>query len=470
MKKLYNNIIILLLLVVSNTLIAQYNLSVDAPQNEVPIKFHKDHFNLKGNVKVFDNMVSEYTFNKQGFLIKQNGIMSGETQYVYDKNNKLKLIIVDANKSNPLNYEIITDSRGRPIEKKRSSYVEKYEYDRKGNYIKKYKTNSFNNLFLAEEFTYDKKNRVIQYIYYRTNGEVSFIHNYRYKKEGDFLKLTISKEGNSMNPTISYYKSGVYYGKEKNNKVEYDQYNNPISFPMMKYKYSYHSNSDEDDSTQNKNIDCVYGDCQNGWGRKDFNGGYYIGFWENGKREGYGLFQWNESGKYIGFWKNGEMDGYGTYLGIEKDMIGEYKSGFLEGFGFIYDKTTNKTEQGIFSLYLLKEEFVLNSNNISTGCVAGNCQNKVGRYVWKNGDTFNGFFKDGEVYMGNYTFASGDEYSGMFKNNTFNGEGRFFFKDGSYYGGQWKDGQQHGKGYFISKDNSETIGIWENGKLIQKMN
>lgn len=216
---------------------------------------------------------------------------------------------------------------------------------------------------------------------------------------------------------------------------------------------------------------CEKGDCQNGWGKKVYDYGYYEGFFRNGDRHGYGLFDWTESGDYIGFWNNDKMHGYGCYLGTEKDLIGQYVNGSLHGFGHTKEIKTNKWVYGKFNTYLVDEEYTFYDNKITTGCIAGDCQSKYGRYKWSNGDKFTGFFQNGKMFMGTYTFASGDKYEGMFNsNNQFDGQGRFFFKDGGYYGGEWYNGERSGKGYYHDKNYARQIGEWSNGNLVRSMN
>ena len=211
---------------------------------------------------------------------------------------------------------------------------------------------------------------------------------------------------------------------------------------------------------------CVRGDCLNGWGKWQYESGHYDGFWENGKRQGYGLFKWEDSSKYIGAWYNGNMDGYGVYIAENEDnIIGEYKNSQLNGLGITV--TNNKWQQGIYKDGNITKAYILTSNNKESGCTAGNCLNEYGRFKWANGDSFTGFFKNGNIYMGTYKFSNGNKYSGKFNSNSqYHGTGRFFFKDGSYYGGTWKDGKYHGKGYYHDKDLVQKIGEWVDGVLV----
>ncbi|RDK89237.1 MORN repeat-containing protein [Marinirhabdus gelatinilytica] len=215
---------------------------------------------------------------------------------------------------------------------------------------------------------------------------------------------------------------------------------------------------------------CVSGNCQDGWGKQQLEGGYYEGFWENGKKEGYGMYKWEGTGKYIGSWKNDQMQGYGTYIADNEDnIVGWYSNGQLNGTG--YTVTGGKWEQGVYTNGELTTPYTFITNKIDSGCTAGDCKNKYGRYKWDNGDSFTGFWKNGSMYMGTYTFASGDKYSGTFNNNNqFDGFGRYFYKDGGYYGGEWKNGNYEGKGYYHNKDYERQIGIWRNSSLVNNLN
>lgn len=213
---------------------------------------------------------------------------------------------------------------------------------------------------------------------------------------------------------------------------------------------------------------CVSGNCVNGWGKWQYENGHYAGFWSNSKRSGYGLYDWKESGKYIGFWKNNRRHGYGVYF-YENDagdeMSGEFAEGELNGFGKKY--INKKWSQGVFEGGKLVTEYTFYDTKKSTGCIAGDCKDKYGRYKWANGDKFTGFFKNGRMYLGTYSFVNGDKYSGMFVNDAFQGDGRFFFKDGGYYGGKWYAGKYDGEGYFTDKDYKRSVGVWDNSVLIE---
>jgi hypothetical protein len=218
-------------------------------------------------------------------------------------------------------------------------------------------------------------------------------------------------------------------------------------------------------------LKCVSGDCVNGWGKWEFNNGYYEGFWENGKKSGYGLYKWDEFGIYVGFWLNDTMEGYGSYEDENGKVIaGMYSNGKLNGFGEESTKD-NIYNRGIYKDHTLVTPYDFYTNENEVGCTAGNCENSYGRYEWDNGDIFTGFFKNSIPHLGIYEFYDGNIYNGMFNaSGQFHGQGRFFYADKSgYYGGEFSNGNFNGKGYYHDKDYNTKIGVWENGKLVKQL-
>jgi len=282
------------------------------------------------------------------------------------------------------------------------------------------------------------------------NGEFGVIKK---GKTLDYDRTTNEKDGNDIIVKWDGVKTYVLEGYYTSASFIYK--------PVKKYGSSSSSN--------NSSGVCVKGDCQNGWGKFEYDDGYYDGFWKNGKKDGYGLYKWTDIGKYIGSWENNTMKGYGVYIANNEDnIIGEYSSGQLNGRGITI--TGDDWEQGVFSGGNLVSSYEFYSNDIETGCVSGDCENKYGRFKWDNGDSFTGFFKNGSLLLGTYTFSNGGKYSGMFNSeNQFHGMGRYFFGDDAYYGGEWRNGKYHGRGYYHNEDLVQQIGEWSNGTLIRSM-
>ena len=172
--------------------------------------------------------------------------------------------------------------------------------------------------------------------------------------------------------------------------------------------------------------ECLSGNCTDGWGNYQHinDKGQYIGFFFNGSRSGYGLYQWADA-KYIGNWDTA-MNGYGVYIKDNgDDMSGMWKDGQLNGYGTTI--TDGEWKRGVFENGNMSITYNFYSNNVDKGCTAGDCESKYGRYEWSNGDYFVGFFKNGNMLMGKYNFADGNKYSGEFNsNNQYHGTGRYY--------------------------------------------
>ncbi len=216
---------------------------------------------------------------------------------------------------------------------------------------------------------------------------------------------------------------------------------------------------------------CDWGDCQDGYGKMTYSNGDYVGFWKDGLKAGYGSYYWTETkGQYIGNWQKDNMSGYGVYIGDNKDNLrGQYRDGLMNGIGVTVRDDT--WEQGIFKDGSLSKTYNYYSNNVTTGCTAGDCENGYGKWEYSNGDNYIGFFVNGNLKQGTYTFSSGSKYSGEFNgNNQMHGMGRYWATDGSYYGGDWENGKFHGRGYYDNKaSGKKEIGIWRSGSLTQSL-
>lgn len=487
------NLINLIVLLFAGTSIAQYSVDLNkAPLNSIPVKHTLAHFNLKGPVEVFDNGISTYFFNNKGKLIRQTASLGGDYVYTYDSANRLNRIKTEVY-GMTLDYKIYYDSQGR-INKKATDGTqvgEVYVYDGRGNYVE---LRSALDNDLKNKYTYDAKGRVVLEEYFYNLINQSSKKTFEYSNVNGAIKASTvftSSKDNIPKPATSFYIDGNYRGSSRAYPMnQVDKYGNYLTFlngdgsksGTKMYKYldgstsvNYVEKQEPIASVESpvqvnspmSTNDCVSGDCTNGWGRRNYKNDYYEGFWNNGKKEGYGMYIWEGQGKYIGSWINDIMSGYGVYIAENKDnIIGEYSNGQLNGRGIeiIADKYT----QGLFSSGQMSTKYTFFTNNVDTGCTAGDCQNKYGRMKWSNGDVFTGFFKNGTMFLGTYVFADGSKYSGQFNaSGQFHGMGRFFFTDNSYYGGSWANGKFSGLGYFHNKAYEQQIGEWAAGKLIK---
>lgn len=125
--------------------------------------------------------------------------------------------------------------------------------------------------------------------------------------------------------------------------------------------------------------------------------GKYTGERVNGKKEGTGIYTWNDGSVYEGEFSNDQINGEGKLTIPGK---GTYNGEFVNG---------KKSGSGTY-------EFV-------------NGDKYVGN--WSN-DVMSGY--------GTYTFSNGDKYVGQFSDNKFNGQGTYT-SNGSKYSGKWINNQ-----------------------------
>lgn len=129
------------------------------------------------------------------------------------------------------------------------------------------------------------------------------------------------------------------------------------------------------------------------------------------------------------------------------------------------------------------------STSISAQCISGNCNNGKGKYLFSDGSTYDGIFKNkkfngygimkysnGDLYKGTWVkhkrsgkgqliIRNGDIYRGEFLNDKYWGKGIYTYKDGDKYSGQWANNVAHGKGKYTFSDNEYYEGDFLNGKM-----
>ena len=106
--------------------------------------------------------------------------------------------------------------------------------------------------------------------------------------------------------------------------------------------------------------------------------------------------------------------------------------------------------------------FVFWCNVAFANCI-GDCVNGYGSYTWKNGDKYEGLWKDDIIHgQGTYTWANGDKYIGSHKNGTGNGQGTFVWVSGDKYVGEVRDDEINGQGTYTWANGNKYIGLWKN--------
>lgn len=146
---------------------------------------------------------------------------------------------------------------------------------------------------------------------------------------------------------------------------------------------------------------CVSGNCEDGWGVYIYDGGdLHAGYWKNGKQHYFGAKFWASGDFYLGLYKNGSRKpkSHGYYVfddGKSKKHLGPVK----------YNES---------------------------GCVAGDCENGFGTYIWKVGDLHTGYWKKGKPHYVGFKFWKNDKdfFIGLYKDGKRQKRGIYVFEDG----------------------------------------
>jgi len=222
---------------------------------------------------------------------------------------------------------------------------------------------------------------------------------------------------------------------------------------------------------------------------------YFKGFFDiENKREGYGVFIFQDQSKYEGNLKSNNMEGYGKLINIEGDFYeGVFKNNKFHGDGILIKSNGDKykgefldgykhgtgeenynngvyTYKGIFKNNLKNGEGKLNKSDkfVYQGCFFMDMMDGKGIAKWTDGRVYHGEWKNDKMHgRGIFSWQDGDKYYGQYENDKKAGYGVFIWSDKKKYEGQWVNGKQHGMGVFTSEE-SVIYGVWENGNLVEK--
>ncbi|WP_456460578.1 hypothetical protein [Lutibacter sp.] len=256
------------------------------------------------------------------------------------------------------------------------------------------------------------------------------IQQTNYTKKANFTKI-IFPEGKEKIPTVSL--QSLRDGLKKCKKISVTKNDNEFKFKNKKIilhrgKYGIFSSNIQYELKIEypfKDLACISGDCQNGFGEKKYsNGSSYKGNFVNGEKEGIGAYIFKDGWKHIGFFKNNISDGEGKQYNENGKLIfeGNFYKYKLNGKGKSYHSNGSKSE-----------------GNFKNGKLNG-----YGKQYSIDGKlNYEGAFLDNKANgPGTLYFANGDMYIGQFKNNKLEGYGKYYNADGELiYAGQFKDGK-----------------------------
>lgn len=217
-------------------------------------------------------------------------------------------------------------------------------------------------------------------------------------------------------------------------------------------------------------------------------GGRYVGGLNDGKFNGYGVFEKNND-IYIGQFLKGVPHGYNTWYKNEKPYYaGMWANGNFHGEGTLYkeDGTIKSGEWDNGNLIQTLVDARL-TNGHYKGYVKHNKPDGIGKMEYADGSLYsgkwkNGTYRDSGVYIngtdtivgewgngkinGDVIYSSDNFfYEGSMVDNYPTGIGNLTVEDHSFYTGNWVDGKRAGIGdiYYVNGDSYS--GEWDNNQF-----
>lgn len=213
---------------------------------------------------------------------------------------------------------------------------------------------------------------------------------------------------------------------------------------------------------------CISGDCDNGFGTYSWkDGGLYSGFWKNGKKHYFGMQFWKDGDFWYGLYKNGNRKpGFGTYVWDDGTFENRTNKVSYEERGCV----SGDCENG-WGVYIFK------NGDLHAGYWKNGNQHFFGAKFWASGDYYLGLYKDGSRKPnahGYYVFKGGKSKShlgpvkysdtGCLAGDCNNGFGTYIWTNGDIHTGFWKNGKAHLIAFKFWHDKDTFIGFYKNGK------
>ncbi len=304
------------------------------------------------------------------------------------------------------------------------------------------------------------------------NGDWEF-----YYETGELHELIKYVDNNRQGKKKAYYRNGKlkHYGTFVDNKA-----NGLWVFYNIKgfvKEYYYYENGEEQKDPPSG---CIYGNCEDSYGIKyvgawkksfyegnfingklngkgtELNNAYsivrhYVGNFVNEKKDGLGIETSDGNKKYDGHWKDDEKNGEGTER-LYNELLG----------GVLMEKYVGNWKDGEKSGQATIIEYGLH----------GKVEKRklVGDWTWGDNDEPSGIgkeYKNGElVYEGAFENGKPFKTEGCLAGDCENGQGVFVFPDKTKYIGQFKNGKKNGLGFELdAKKGLYTLTTWKDNEV-----
>ena len=298
---------------------------------------------------------ASYRLDTAGVLIGREILEYGEP----DRLTRRIVITVNPHSEEVFSYEY--DDSGRMKAERRGNKVRVEKYNSKGRIEQEYLYDGENS-DLISDYNYDKKSRLLSITVKTPEGTQHRKTDFTYDEkdrlasekvtnaEGRIIKDEVyaygAVRGKQWLERVTWIPTGRRKGKRRPSEVIYRSF-------TLGGKHS-------------RLVPAISGSTA-------FENGVYTGPFVDGKPEGKGVFQYNDSSRYEGEFRNGLIEGYGKITWPDgRLMEGEFRDGVLEGSGFC---------------------------------------------IWADGSRYDGDFKNGKMHgPGVFVWADGTRFEGLFEN------------------------------------------------------
>ena len=200
----------------------------------------------------------------------------------------------------------------------------------------------------------------------------------------------------------------------------------------------------------------------------DYNGNYL-----EGKREGQGIYTFDNGDYYDGQWKNDLMSGEGVYYFSDgATLSGVFKKGNLKDGTFCYTDENGEYKVKIKNYkYSKKITATFLNGDIYKGIYKNDSFSGKCRILYNSGDQYEGEVeKNDKSGNGTYTWSNGAVYIGEWENDMMNGHGIYYYSSSSYprLEGEFVNNQPEGECEYYTGENASIMTMWKDGECVSQ--
>jgi hypothetical protein len=198
-------------------------------------------------------------------------------------------------------------------------------------------------------------------------------------------------------------------------------------------------------------------DIANGFARCNTPAGdNYLGYLQNGKPSGRGVYIYSNGDRYEGEWSNGVPNGEGRFVFADDARYeGRFQNGQIVEGSAIY--TNGDRYTGTFEVVQYADSGLLTSQPSGRGSL-----------IFSNGNRYDGEFFAGVPFgRGKFTHTTGTVCEGYFLNLNFDAhEATCSYPNGSRYRGELRLARPHGTGTMTLPNGTQVSGAFRDGQPV----